>query len=184
MRGWRRNLVSAMSLLAYFVANTPATLAMDCWSRGSSTPSQQKHTSQKPRKCKHCSHTFSTPKPKRPVNKPCDSGQPCSPSEPCQKDCPCPAGCAVCSVAKAACLNSPLVEFEPTALRHECCVDQSFDYVSPFDGGLIRPPRVGPFLRGVLRALFCRLRRTCTAIHNQHCQPRLHRSGSARTSSV
>ncbi len=70
-----------------------------------------------------------------------DSSCPDCPEEQHCPTCPCPAGCAVCSVAKAPCLNTLIFALTPAQHLVAYLLDHTPSYLAPFHGELTRPPR-------------------------------------------
>lgn len=154
-RTWLR-LLSCVCLGGYLLANTHASFALERLARGQlptkakSEPVRTKEEpATKPSKCKHCckasenqSEEQSPCKSDQPTQ-PCDDPScPCCPGDNDGKHCPCPGGCAMCSVAKAPLLTPIATALDTAVWTGECQVDVAFDYVSPLQRGLIRPPRV------------------------------------------
>lgn len=152
-RFWLR-LVSLLSLCVYLLANTQASFALDYWIRSQihevapPEPASTDESTPQSRKCKNCTRVSegnSDQQAPNSSNRPCkpcnDSSCPCGPNEHHHKDCPCPGGCALCSVAKAPCLTPWTATLDHAVCIGECCLNDSFDYLSPPLGGLIRPPR-------------------------------------------
>lgn len=153
-RAWLR-LISCVSLGAYLLANTHASFALERLVRShvpAKTPTEQLPTEQesasKPSACKHCcKQTENQSEEQSPCNsegptQPCDTPScPCCPGDQDGKQCPCPGGCAMCSVAKAPLLTPIEISLHEAVCTGECQIDESFDYVSPLQHGLIRPPR-------------------------------------------
>lgn len=154
-RVWLR-LISCVSLGAYLLANTHASFALEHLARSHSpmnsgsnpvTSDEEKSTPKTP-KCKHCcmvtedSSEEQTPCSSDSPTRPCeDPSCPCFPNEHDGKQCPCPGGCAMCSVAKAPLLTPIAINVHDAVCSGECQLDESFDYVSPLQRGLLRPPR-------------------------------------------
>src|ERR1019366_2733777 len=133
------------------LANTQASFALDYLIRSQTKVTAADEPAPKARKCKHCSSTEDRAEqtctsglsrkggtPSKPCN---DSSCPCCPNEHGPNDCPCPGGCALCSVTKAPCLTPLTPTLDHALCIGQCCLVESFDYVSPPQGGLIRPPR-------------------------------------------
>lgn len=157
MRRFRLRLIALLSLSVYLLANTQASFALGYLIRSQTQPSavldttSAEESTPKASKCKHCTVTQDTTDENAPAqtkcppdgsSKPCnDSSCPCCPNEHDPKDCPCPGGCALCSVAKAPCLTPLTLTPHQAVCIGQCCLVESLDYVSPPQGGLIRPPR-------------------------------------------
>lgn len=155
-RTWLR-LVACVSLGVYLLANTHASFALERFVRSQipakrmtdplpSEPSEE--SAPKPSKCKHCSKSTDdqteeqSPCTSDGPTPPCDDPScPCCPNDHNGKQCPCPGGCAMCSVAKAPLLTPIGISLHDAVCTGECRVDEAFDYVSPPQHGLIRPPR-------------------------------------------
>jgi len=156
-RFWSR-LVALVSLAAYFIANTNASLAIQSYLPNQATKTAevsaatQKGCSESNEHCKDCcqsGETESTESDHAPSPLPtCPNGGnsdesscPCCPKDSNEKSCPCPGGCVLCSVAKAPCLTPSAPILDVTVCLGLCCVTGSLDYVAPLQIGLIRPPR-------------------------------------------
>lgn len=159
-RFWLR-LISVVSLAAYFLANTGASLAVESWMKRvakqvaasvkanlNEKPGSRPHAA-KPPTCKNCSAT-QVAEIEEPVDTrarshdcegPCDEGEcPCCPKDS-GHHCPCNGGCALCSPAKAPCFTPICVELHDTPCFGECYLVDCSNYLSPLTGGLDRPPR-------------------------------------------
>lgn len=172
MRGSRHRLIACFSLLAYLFANTHAQLVLaSCRAAQSSHDAKtekpagccahcEKHTSPtrkqgtantSPTRKRGSVNTSSTrergtfnnndrPSDMSPADVPSAPVCPCCPND--GRDCSLPGGCALCSVAKAPCMNAPAA---PAAVFEFLCdyiVEFRSNYVPPFCDGLIRPPRI------------------------------------------
>ena len=151
-----RYLVVLVSLAAYFLANTNASLALDYWLRSQAATKADVATSTEEtpaethKKCKHCCKPGETEgfSPSPSTSQDCDdtdcdrSSCPCCPDDANKHRCPCPGGCALCSVAKAPCLTPINLNLHDTSCVDDCASPDSPEYPSLKSGGLDRPPRV------------------------------------------
>jgi hypothetical protein len=166
---WGKRLVACVSLLAYFLANTHANLVIGAYIEPTPVSATTKSTAPKDSEpatapseepaseCPHCAkrlkakaarvakqqqHAQSDTQQPAPDGKPvcasCDEACPCCPKTPA---CPCPGGCALCSVAKVPCLVADAPMPSSSVCVGDFLVEEAFSYLSPFSGGLIRPPR-------------------------------------------
>jgi hypothetical protein len=164
---WCKRLIACASLVVYLLANTHVNLAIGSHvepareSTSAPTPAQQ-NGGENPlppedlvSECPHCAKRLkeAAEQRKAKTDKKCSASErensdpslpddcPCCPKTPGAPSCPCPGGCALCSVAKVPCL----VPDAPVPLSFfclgDCLVEETFYYLPPFSGGLIRPPR-------------------------------------------
>jgi hypothetical protein len=156
-RFWPR-VVAMVSLAAYLLANTNASLAMQFAPRPAkhadqvqTTPNEETPTNSK--KCKHCfqcKEVVETPTEEHDRSSPsgCKKGDcdepscPCCPGDSNQKNCPCPGGCALCSVSKIPLLAPVNFDFHHVLCLGNCPGIDSIQYISPKCDGLDRPPRI------------------------------------------
>lgn len=158
-RFWLR-LISVVSLAAYFLANTGASLAVESWmkrfAKQAAASARADLTEQpgsrqdapKPAKCKSCSVTkvaeseepAGTHPRSHDCEGPCDEECPCCPKNSGHQ-CPCNGGCAMCSPAKAPCFTPISVELHDIPCFGACYLVECSSYLSPLTGGLDRPPR-------------------------------------------
>jgi hypothetical protein len=147
-------LVTCVCLGVYLLANTHAAFALErivsskIAIKATTGPvDDDKDHSPPPTKCKHCkakkpseAHTPRNSDNSRKTSD--DSTCPCCPDDHDGQQSPCP-GCAICSVAKLPLLTPIEVGLDSWAIcMDECQIEESFDYVSPLQCGLIRPPRL------------------------------------------
>ena len=153
-------LVSCMSLVAYFLANTHLNLVFAAFAKPTccagteatnSTGGESKEN--KPRKCKHCAQRDASDEAptdkKQPKNH--DSNCPGCPDSPLGHSCPCcpqgdhscpvPGGCAMCTIAKAPCLTPNVAADLSGSALFEFVPDLCFSYASPLSDSMARPPK-------------------------------------------
>jgi hypothetical protein len=168
MRTLCSRLVASVVVVAYFLANTHASLVIDAHlqshassgavpdSQTAETPHGQKHDDECPH-CSHCNerehgtertcaHADDGSQGSQTSRSNCPDGPagsecPCCPNGPSESTCPCPGGCALCSVAKIPCVCTGLLQMMPVTCTGQCKVDEAFLYVPPSSSGLMRPPR-------------------------------------------
>lgn len=158
-RKWLR-LVACTSLVAYLVANTHLNLALAAYVAApprlpaTETTDSASEAPVTASRCKHCAQRVAATKSEQPTKScqqqhdqscpgcpdcPFGPGCPCCPKGP--QGCPTPGGCAMCSVAKAPCLEQiPSVEGTASPTFELVCEFSHF-YLQPLCDGLQRPPR-------------------------------------------
>ena len=134
-------LVSLLSLVAYLLVNTHLNLALGSFALGSPAESHgpAEANESKPAQCKHCAQKAKSENPPPTEDRVPSDGCPCCPTD--QGSCPIPGGCAMCSIAKAPCLNAILWIEVLATMSVELVPEYSYSYVTPFSDGLARPPR-------------------------------------------
>ena len=156
-------LVSSICLMTYLFANAHLDLAFQVfsWSEcqctsGNSMTGVESDEPAHPQ-CKHwediclvaagCRHQFIDPSGESDFTcPPCSDGRsdtscPCCPNVPAKHSCPCPGGCAMCSVAKAPCLDSVAIFFPASLCVGASLLEEPAIQITPFCDGLVRPPR-------------------------------------------
>jgi hypothetical protein len=144
-RPWLLRLVSVISLLAFFIANEPISVAARILTPACHSEANQAEACEGC--CKSCRHDSTQNHQGRHAQVPSltkrSCGNPlcplCHESDDCPL-CPCPGGCTYCSVAKAPCSSSsPDLSLAPAF--EEFVAETTYLLPPAHDGKLIRPPR-------------------------------------------